>query len=120
MKNLPPEELKKIAIDLRAGRIFCDRQLDTCIDPGMVFMPIMFFDDKTTESLRADPPGLVYEYMSEALPRGVNGYPCFMSMRYLSIDDTKSLFEIIKKLEAAEKAVMTDTTPMVAEKAAVS
>ena len=101
-----PEELKQIAIDLRAGKIFSDRHCQSPEEVSMVFMVLMFLDQKAIDEFKANPPGLIYEYLTEAGPRSVNGMPCFMSHRYLTVDDAKAMFDIAKKLEEAEKAVL--------------
>ena len=41
--------------------------------------------------------GGVWEYMDKALPRGINGLPCFMSMRLMHIDDWNRANKVIKK-----------------------
>lgn len=38
--------------------------------------------------------GMVYEYMSEASPMGINGQPCFMSCKFLSTEDTVRFWEL--------------------------
>lgn len=101
-----PDELKQIAVDLRAGRIFTDRHVKGPEEMSMVFMVLLFLDEKALAELKANPPGMVYEYLSEAGPRSINGMPCFMSHRYLTLEDTKTVFDLMKKLEAAEKAVL--------------
>ena len=41
--------------------------------------------------------GGVWEYMDKALPRGINGLPCFMSVRLMHIDDWNRANKAIKK-----------------------
>jgi hypothetical protein len=86
------KDLKQIAVDLYEGRIFTDRHLDDPKDVGMVFMPIMLgaFSGKTEEELKKI--GLVYEYLSEAGPRSVNGMPMFYSCKILDNEETKIMF----------------------------
>lgn len=101
-----PEELKQIAIDIRAGRIFTDRHIQNLDDLSMVFMVFLFMKKEDIEDLRQSGVGLVYEYMEEANKhRSINGYPIFMSHKYLNIEDCKKLQEIVVKLAEAEKAV---------------
>lgn len=105
MKRPPKTDLKQIAIDLRAGRIFCDRYIS---DPKMlssIFMIFAFMKNEQIDKLKANPPGLIYEYYSEAGPMSVNGMPTFFSCRMLSKTDTKKVLKIVKKLEEAEKTV---------------
>jgi hypothetical protein len=41
--------------------------------------------------------GGVWEYMDKALPRGINGLPCFMSVRVMHIDDWNRANKAIKR-----------------------
>ena len=105
-----PEEIKQLAIDFRAGKIFSDRHLQNPEDVSMVFMVLMFLDEAAIDELKANPPAMIYEYLSEAGPRSVNGYPCFMSHKYLSKEDFEAMRDTVKKLEEAEKAVLAAGT----------
>jgi hypothetical protein len=46
--------------------------------------------------------GFVYEYLDSpnVSPRGVNGYPCFFSVRFLNKEDTAMMFEFYEKYKA--------------------
>jgi len=92
-KPMSNDKLRTIAQDLHAGRIFCDRQIkgDDSLY-GCVFMPLFFMDPKDKWRMSKNPPGLVYEYLTEAGGRAINGYPTFMSMRMLTQEDTKRMF----------------------------
>ncbi len=50
--------------------------------------------------------GLVFEYWDSPnlAPRGINGNPCFMSLRLLNIEDTKKMFEFYEKYKAIREA----------------
>ncbi len=108
MKPLPKNKIKEIARDIHRGLIFTDRHIKTEDERllGGVFTILSLMDNKGREKMMKDPPGMVYEYLSKALPRGVNGYPCFMSMNRLSVDDAVKVFELIKKLEKSEKEIL--------------
>jgi hypothetical protein len=41
--------------------------------------------------------GMLYEYYSEAGPRGVNGYPIFYSCKIVTIEDTKKFIDMYNK-----------------------
>ena len=43
--------------------------------------------------------GMIYEEFSKAGPRGINGYPTFVSCKIVSIEDTKKFIEMYKKYE---------------------
>lgn len=98
------EVLKELAKAMVSNMIFTDLHLHQ--DPhmiGSVFMPIAFgamanYDLSTL--------GLLYEYMDKAMPRSINGYPCFMSVRMLNRDDATKMLEYVKKLEEATAAAL--------------
>ena len=57
----------------------------------MVFMPMVFSDEKQHKELQKDlmpekggPAGMIFEYLSEAGPRSCNGLPGFFSMRIVT------------------------------------
>ena len=99
------EELKQLALDIYAGRVYIDRYVQHPRDIPLVFMPLMFLDNEQLASLQQSQPGLIYEYLSEASPRTVNGMPGFFSMKTLNQADTEKLFDILVKLEEAITAV---------------
>jgi len=99
-------ELKQLAIDLAQGRIFTDRDIRDPSMLGVVFMPLIFMDEKLVKELKAEPPGLVYEYLSAAGSRSINGMPCFFSCRMLSKADADKVYEMARRVVEAEcKAV---------------
>jgi len=103
---VPRQKLLELARDFRAGHVFTDRHLRSLDDLTMVFMPLIFADQSLLDRLAQEPPGMFYEHLSQAGPRSVNGYPCFFSVKALSIDDTSALMAMIKTLESAEKMAM--------------
>lgn len=48
--------------------------------------------------------GVIYEHMSAAGPRGINGYPMFMSLRLMHRDDWKLAFDAYEKEVARRKS----------------
>lgn len=105
MKNLTDAEIKQLAVDFHHGMIFCDRHVARPDDLPMVFMILNLMDEKAFKKLKADSPGLIYEYLEKAGPRSINGMPIFFSMRMLSSADTVKMFKLVDKLKSAEKAV---------------
>ncbi len=99
------EEIKKLAVDLQAGKIYTDRHISSINNLEMVFMTIALgaFAEWKEEDFKK--LGLVYEYLDQAGPRSINGMPCFMSHRTLSLDDARKVFakaneidDMLKKL----------------------
>jgi len=102
------QELVKIAEDIHAGQIFTDRH----IAPGvrqemvpMIFLPIALADAKMAKRIKKDKPALVYEYLDKAGPRGINGYPIFMSCRFLNKEDNDKVWKAYVEIEGAMKVV---------------
>lgn len=99
-------ELKQLALDCVEGKIFHNCMLADTADLRMVFIPLALMDNKQLDDLDASEPHLIFEYLSEASPRGVNGMPSFFSMQCLS----KAEFEIFKpmvdELERQRKAFL--------------
>ncbi len=99
------EELIKIAKDLKEGKIFCDGHIPEG-DERMITSIFMILALADTTELMASQPGMIYEYLSEAGPRAVNGYPIFMSMNVLNREDTAEVYGIYNKLIEAEEELM--------------
>ena len=102
------EELKQIAVDMHAGRIFSsdhfhERELQQMLP--LVFMCLMFGGAELRTWLKDNKINLVYEYMSEAGPRMINGNPVFASVKFLNEDDHKTVREFIAKLQEAIDAI---------------
>lgn len=96
------KELKQIAIDLFDGKIFCDQQLNSSRDLSMVFLPLILGALKGFGKEELEDIGMIYEYIGKAMPRSINGYPIFSSMRILKKQDLKIMmehFEAYKKLK---------------------
>jgi hypothetical protein len=93
-ESRPDAQLKQIAVDLVDGKIFSDRHIkENSIDLRMVFMPIALgafanFEEEDFKNI-----GFIFEYLSEAGPRSVNGYPGFFSFQMLTRAETERMFE---------------------------
>ena len=105
-KNYTPkteDELKGIAKDLWAGKIFSDRHINSLKDDpnvlGMVFMPMVFMSNETRKKLSNLKVSFIYEYLSKASPRSINGMPVFFSCRTLTELETKKMFEYYEKFK---------------------
>jgi len=86
--RMTDDQLREFVLGVVDGRIFTDRQARN--DPFMVFFPPIWspFAGYNQESMK-NRLGCIYEYVDKALPRAINGQPCFMSMRVMHIDDWK-------------------------------
>lgn len=101
--SMSDEEIRQLAKDMYKGSIFTDRHIQNPQDAQTVFMPLIFMDEKQIEELKKDPPGMIYEYMSNAAKMSINGMPIFWSFKMVNQEDTKKVFEkyneIIKAVE---------------------
>ena len=86
------DQAKKLAEDLYKGLIFSDRHVQRQEYISMVFILLVLMGKELTEELQKNPPGMIYEYMSEA-PMSING----MSIFTVSID-TKRVLEYYNKI----------------------
>jgi len=83
LPRMPDDELRKFIQDMLANQIFVSEQVRNPADVGMVFMPLLLgalgdYDPRSYSDI-----GVFYEYHSKSLPRSINGYPCFTSVRML-------------------------------------
>jgi len=49
-------------------------------------------DEKTIEQMKAEDIDTIFEYYDKALPRDINGLPCFGSMQWLNTEDAKKMW----------------------------
>jgi len=95
------DELKQIALDLYHGLIFSTGHIENPEDAPRVFMPFSLMDGDSINEFKKQDPGLVYEYLEKAAPRSINGLPIFFSFQFLTIDETKKMEQIYKKIVQA-------------------
>jgi len=98
------QELKEIALDIHAGRIFTDRNCQKPDDIRGVFMPLALMEKKQLKDLQKQNPVMFFEYLKDAGPMAVNGMPIFMSFRFLNKEEFAKVAEYFKKItEAIDK-----------------
>lgn len=110
-KNMSNADVNKLAKDILNSAVFTDRHIhpnDISRMMTMIFPVFSFMGTEDTISYDKNPPGMVYEYYGEEMPRGVNGYPMFLSAHMCSKDATKRVWEKVTAMEEALKAVMGD------------
>lgn len=99
-------ELKELAKDIYAGRVFTDRHIpehDAHLLPN-VFAIIWLMDKDSLKGMVKD-CGLIFEYMDKAAPRGINGYPSFFSLWYLTRSDADKVSGYVKQIADAMDAI---------------
>lgn len=98
------EDIKKLADDIYKGLVFTDRHIKNPDDIHRVFIPLTLMKEEQIEEFKANPPGMIYEYMEKAGPMSINGMPIFFSFRFLNQEDSKKVFDKYNKIkEAVEK-----------------
>lgn len=133
VENKTEKELKKIAIDLFDGKIYTSLELKNEVVERH-FMPLMFIypqppysgeltlaeirankiwkilyesvqKEKCTEFLKSI--GIVYEYLNNetTFPRSLNGKPIFNSCKFLSIEDSSTLFKYFDEYKKLREQV---------------
>src|SRR5271168_5155168 len=87
------DQLKQLAKDIHSGLVFTSNHLpmDNPALLGAVFMPLVMMNDQQQKDFTDKRPGMVYEYMDKAGPRSFDGYPMFMSLQFITIDDYEKL-----------------------------
>jgi hypothetical protein len=99
-------ELKGIAEGLAAGRIFSDRHIPPNELSGFeVFLPLTMMSPDDFEKFKKMDVGMIYEYLDNAGPRSVNGFPIFLSFKTLTKDETRKVLATWKALKEATAAV---------------
>jgi hypothetical protein len=96
------QELRQLALDLKANKIFTSTQIPPEDGDmlGVVFLILSLMNEEQHKEFVAKKPAFVYEYYTEAGERGVNGYPSFMSMRFVTEDELPLLKRFFGELDA--------------------
>lgn len=100
--QLPKKDLKQLAWDICAGLVFTDREINPPSLMTHVFMPLLFLTEEQRLDLVKNAV-LIYEYISKAGPRMINGYPMFMSFFYLNAQELNEVIEHQKTIIAFKK-----------------
>lgn len=82
------KEILRVAFDTLNDKVFFSEQLPEGGDLLFrVFMPLLFLDKEASERLEVREPAVFYEYLSEAGPMSINGYPTFSSLRMFNEEE---------------------------------
>jgi hypothetical protein len=85
--RMPKKDLQRFVRDFLAGLIFTSAQVHESDRQVPIFLPLDFGVLQKWDTESRMEVGVIWEYYKEALPRGVNGYPMFMSMRIMHRKD---------------------------------
>jgi hypothetical protein len=89
LPHLSDDELRTFVDDFVSDRIFTTGHLRDGQEDRvpMIFLPVAMGCFKKVQPDSLSTIGCLWEYHSEALPRSINGLPCFMSFKMLHKDD---------------------------------
>ncbi len=104
---LSDDEVRTLAMECHADRIFGSWMIREGDERLMmtIFLPLTFLDDIALKEMRRDGVVHCYAVMADAMPRGINGYPCFATLRMLNVDDCERLRLKLKEISAAMDAI---------------
>ena len=97
----PKEFLKELAQQVYRGEVFTSFQIQNPNDISSVFMPLMLMSPDMGQSMHQDKPCMFYADMKDRFPTGINGYPCFGSVAYLTREEAETFDDYYKKIEKA-------------------
>lgn len=101
------QELKQLAIDIVAGKVFGSWCLKDPDDAMMVFMCIIFLSPEQRKEMEKEGVVHLYEYLDKANPRSVNGLPTFMSMQLLTKNELEILLPFVEQSKEQKEAFLT-------------
>ena len=103
--RLTEPEMIKFIDDFLNDLIFTSAHLprDDEMSMNMVFMP---FATLTNDSLVTKDLGIIWEYLSKAGPCAINGYPMFLSARFMHKDDWTHARKFIIDYEEKRKQTL--------------
>jgi hypothetical protein len=98
-------ELRQLAVDYYDGKVFSDRHIPEHEKHliSAVFMPLALgalseYDQETTKQI-----SMLYEYIDQAGPRGINGMPIFGSVRILWADEAEKMLKYFEEYKAIKE-----------------
>ncbi len=110
--RMSEDEMRAFVLAWCDGKVFSDQHVMQRAphqweqNMTMVFMPIAFGVCANWTVETVSQLGIVYEYMNKAMPRAINGMPCFMSMHVMHKDDWARCREAIIREEQRRQEMM--------------
>jgi len=102
ISELSVKQLEEIAQGIYNGEIFTDRHC-SAVEIPIVFMPIALMTTEQWDKIITSDAGMIYEYLHAAGPRGINGNPCFFSMKLLTTGQANQVLKMLEDIGAKEK-----------------
>lgn len=104
--RMDDDGIREFTDALLSGNVFTSSQAPENM-VGTIFMPLMMGGASHIEPV-IDDVGCLYEYLDQALPQGVNGYPMFPSFSVMHKDDWAVVIETYNY-----EKVRRDTMPVI-------
>lgn len=96
-------ERRELAMSIVDGKVFGTwnlREGEPLNIIQMIFMPLALGSGVPEGTVH------VYDYLCNAGPRSINGYPMFFSCRFLLKEDAEAILPIVKKLDEQKQEFM--------------
>lgn len=113
-KRMTDEELRVLALNMIEGRVFTDWHIPSNQVVHMlpvIFLPLALMSREQHTDYIQDPPGMVYEDLSKAGSRSINGMPSFLSCRMVSRADVPRLRELGLQLQKQRDQFLGKSVP---------
>jgi hypothetical protein len=109
LPRLDELSLKQLALDIMESKVFTSLSLDegSVHLVRSIFIPLIFLDQEYLYNIQDD-LGMIYENYSKAGSWTINGFPMFVSCRFLNREDTKKVLEYLSVLEKQREEFMGD------------
>ncbi len=108
MKNLPKKLINEIARQIVQNEIFTSehvRQGDENLIPS-IFMPVLLGGLNDMPQEEREQIGMCYAFYKDSFPRGINGYPMFHSVAFVTKSDAKLVWAKVDKMQKAMDRIM--------------
>lgn len=92
------------------GKIFGSWNIREAKDIATVFPVLLLMGGTEILKDKNEDVAAVYEYMSEALPISLNGYPMFFSVRVLNRAENKVVCSHLDRIREQRKKFLSETT----------
>lgn len=112
VRDMGRDELRQFVLALCDGKVFTSQHIPADRQKRMlplVFLPLFFGGVDYLPERDHDKIGLFWEYRDQALPRSIDGYPCFMSCRVMTRSDWERAHEAYtREMDRRAKLVLFD------------
>jgi len=98
-------DLRTFVVEFCNGQIFTSAQIMDDSLLGNVFMPLIFGAFEKASREYVEEIGIVWERLSQAGPRAINGMPTFFSMHIMHRDDWARAIQAIQAEEQRRKEI---------------